>query len=248
MRQLEKAAGCKQKPMWSADGRRVAFRYMPQCDYRHDQVVLLDVASGRRFNLSRKLGVFGTSPSWAPDGRSLAFAGQRSKRGRPDPNDAPAGLYIASVDGSRYRRVTPTDVGEVQYPAWSPDGATIAFQVSRPPGFDIYSVAADGSDLTPLVHDQGLTEWPMWSPDGTQIAYGVEGATSGLWRMAADGSGKHEIRSGVGVPANWAPGAWLIANCRLHANQIGLCAIAPDGSAQLTLLAGIEAGFGAWKP
>lgn len=248
-RQLERDKGCKQRPLWSPDGRRIAFRFMPACDYTRDQVVLIDADGRNRFNLSRKIGVFGTSPSWSPDGVSIAFAGSRVRGGRPDPKDQPLGIYVAAADGSRHRRITPRSLGEVQYPMWSPYGRTIAFQVSRREGFELYTVAADGSGLERLTHGEGYTEWPMWSPDGQQIAYGVEGQTSALWVMQADGTRKHVLRRGLGVPANWAPGEWLVANCNLgRTGRIGVCAISPDGSARLTLLRGRDAGFAAWHP
>ncbi|MBA3261718.1 MAG: PD40 domain-containing protein [Thermoleophilaceae bacterium] len=250
-RQLDRGAGCKQRPIWSPDGRRIAFRFMPRCDYSSDQVVIIGADGRGRFNLSRKTGIFGTSPSWSPDGKSIAFAGTRTATtgGRPDPKDKPAGIYIASTDGRQQRRITPKRLGEVQYPIWSPDGRTIAFQISRGGSFELYSVAPDGSRLKRLTHNEGFTEWPMWSPDSKRIAYGVEGETSALWVMDADGTHKREIRSGVGVPANWAPGEWLVSNCNIRGTRkIGVCAIAPDGSAQLTLLGGKDAGFASWRP
>ena len=89
----------------------------------------------------------------------------------------------------------------------------------------------------------------MWSSDSHHIAYGLEGESSALWLMRSDGHDRHEIRSGIGVPANWAPGSWIVANCRIKARRrIGICALPPDGSAQITLLGGIDAGFAAWRP
>jgi Tol biopolymer transport system component len=249
MRQVERSAGCKQRPIWSPDGSRIAYRFMPKCDYTADQVVLAGAGGRERLNLSRRIGVFGNSPSWSPDGRRLAFAGIRAAGRRPDPRDRPLGLYVAAADGRRFRRLTPKRVGEVQYPMWAPDGHAIAFQVSKQEGFDIYTVAPDGSGLARLTSSEGYTEWPMWSPDSRQIAYGVEGEQAALWVMRDDGRGKHEIRSGVGVPANWAPGAWLVANCTLgRSRRIGICAVSPDGSTKRTLLGGMEAGFPAWRP
>ncbi len=233
MHQVDSDPGCKQRPMWSPDGKRIAYRFMPKCDYTSDQVVVQGANSHGRLNLSRKIGIFGNSPSWSPDGRWLTFAGVRAKRYRPDAKDEPMGLYVAASDGKSHRRLTAKRLGEVQYPMWSPDGRNIAFQVSRRQSFDIYTVAPDGSHLRRLTRNEGYTEWPMWSPDSRQIAYGIEGEKSALWVMQADGRNKHEIRSGVGVPANWAPGDWLVANCNLGGSKrIGVCAISPDGSSR----------------
>ncbi|MFL6765556.1 MAG: TolB family protein [Sphingomicrobium sp.] len=249
MRQVDSDPGCKQRPVWSPDGRWIAYRFMPKCDYSRDQVVVKAADGSRGVNVSRTIRVFGNSPSWSPDGRSIAFAGVRALRGRPDAADEPMGLYIATSDGRSHRRVTSKTIGEVQYPMWSPDGRTIAFQASRSESFDIYTVAPDGSRLRRLTHNEGFTEWPMWSPDSRRIAYGVEGEQSALWVMRADGRDKHELRSGVGVPANWAPGEWLVANCNSPGpKKIGICAISPDGAKEVRLLGGANAGFAAWRP
>jgi hypothetical protein len=61
--------------------------------------------------------------------------------------------------------------GNDQFPAWSPDGARLAFSRGAPGSRDIYVVNADGSgetDLTPGPDDE--TD-PSWSADGTQIAF-----------------------------------------------------------------------------
>ena len=155
---------------------------------------------------------------------------------------------MAAADGSDSIRITPRALGEVQYPAWSPDGALIAFQISKPSGFALYTIRPDGSGLRELTPGDAYTEWPMWSPDDKRIAYGLEGEQSALWTMAADGSSQHELRDGLGVPASWAPGAWLVSNCPLAESRTGVCGVSPDGSQQVTLLNGIDAGFPAWSP
>jgi Tol biopolymer transport system component len=43
-------------------------------------------------------------------------------------------------------------------PAWSPDGSRLAF--AR--GGDLYTVAADGSDLQPLIEEGGSNVDPDW--------------------------------------------------------------------------------------
>jgi Tol biopolymer transport system component len=252
LRKLDDGKGCKQRPVWAPDGRRIAYRFEPRCDYTLDQVVVIDVRTSRRLNISRRTGIFGNSPSWSSNGRRIAFAGIPIVGGKPA--RVPLGLYIAKSDGATARRVTPQSLGEVQYPFWSPNGKWIAFQISNrstASGFDLYRIEPDGSNLERLTKSGAsgvYNEWPMWSPDSKRIAYGVEGHQSALWAMSADGSAKHKIRSGIGVPASWAPGAWLVANCHLPGGRPGVCALSPSGSRLIRLLRGIDGGFPAWRP
>ena len=55
-------------------------------------------------------------------------------------------------------------------PAWSPDGCWIAFLSNREAGWDIFRMAADGTDIVRLTGGRA-TEAPAWSADGTQILF-----------------------------------------------------------------------------
>ena len=74
-------------------------------------------------------------PSWAPDGRSLAFMARRGED---------IGVYVVGANGGVPRRIATG-----AYPAWSPDGKLIAFRqgqgvsVVRPDGSGRRVVAAD---------------------------------------------------------------------------------------------------------
>src|SRR5207244_33978 len=54
-------------------------------------------------------------------------------------------------------------------PAWSPDGAKIAFVSDRDgynDNYEIYVMNADGSSVTRLTNSPGYDLVPAWSPDG----------------------------------------------------------------------------------
>ncbi|MEO2002728.1 MAG: hypothetical protein ABGY41_01350, partial [Candidatus Poribacteria bacterium] len=56
------------------------------------------------------------------------------------------------------------------WPAYSPDGSTIAFTSDRNGRDEIYTIRTDGSRLRRLT-DTGDDQRPRWSPDGQQIVF-----------------------------------------------------------------------------
>ena len=56
-------------------------------------------------------------------------------------------------------------------PAWSPDGARIAFVSARDGTYQIYVMNRDGSGITQLTRDLRLHSQLSWSPDGSRIAW-----------------------------------------------------------------------------
>jgi Tol biopolymer transport system component len=96
-------------------------------------------------------------------------------------------------------------------PAWSPDGAKIAFVLGPPEHLtayagdgDIYLINADGTGLERLT--TGLeSASPAWSPDGTRVVFTKDQGTS-LVIMNADGTGAEELRlKGEAYPPYQSP-------------------------------------------
>ena len=75
---------------------------------------------------------------------------------------------------------------------------------------DVWTIDADGTDLTRLTHSPAFEFDPSWSPDGTQIAYRSDrGDESEIWVMNADGTGQRRLTAGLS-PA-WSPDGSSIA-------------------------------------
>src|SRR5439155_18274181 len=75
---------------------------------------------------------------------------------------------------------------------------------------DVWTINADGTDLTRLTHSPGPDFDPSWSPDGTQIAFRSERSDEPeIWVMNADGTGQHRLAAGLSP--SWSPDGSKIA-------------------------------------
>lgn len=108
-------------------------------------------------------------PSWAADGRRLVFRGH-------------GGIYVMGIDGTGRRRVT-SGGGR---PAWSPDGAHIAFVSESSGESEIYIVDADGTGLRRLTGHPSADGSPRWSPDSRHVAFVSRRDAEGPGAMGAD--------------------------------------------------------------
>src|SRR5580765_4216813 len=124
-----------QAPVWSPDGRRIAF-LSRRDGGKEIYVVNADGSGQRRLTGDARFPAYTgakSTPTWSPNGRQILFEGGPGAY-RP--------VYVVNADGSGQRRLARNGSS----PAWSPDGRTIAF-FSDP---KIYLMNADGSEHRPL--------------------------------------------------------------------------------------------------
>ena len=199
---------------WAPDGRHIAFLMTDpkteeeekadkeKRDWRTlDQNVKMarlyvapvdkDAAGNRQ---SRKLttGDYSVSAfSWAPDGRSIAFSHQRT----PSPDDWPT-ADISSVDvASGATRALANSRAAEQNPLFSPDGTSIAFEMSGDPprwafATTIRVMAADGRSPRSLAETpDGQPGLVGWAADGSRVYFSeTSGVVQRLFVLPLDGT------------------------------------------------------------
>ena len=126
---------------------------------RESLVYLVPITGGTPRRITQK------SPSywhgWSPDGKTLAFVGQRN--GEFD-------IYAIPVAGGEETRLT-TAKGLDDGPEYSPDGKYIYFNSERTGHMQIWRMKSDGSDQEQVFSDD-LNNWfPHISPDGQWMVF-----------------------------------------------------------------------------
>jgi Tol biopolymer transport system component len=126
-------------------------------------------------------------------------------------------ICTADLDGANMRQLTRQPAHtQALFPAWSPDGARLTYEV-RPDeesdASDIYSMNADGSGQTNLTrHSEWRNRGATWSPDGATILFDsmrntdYSGNPRNLYVMCPDGSGvRRLLASQWGESGDWSP-------------------------------------------
>jgi TolB protein len=161
---------------WSRDGRRLAVTWLRGKRSRvyglfgpvKDTIL---PAPSRGLPITARQG---SDATWSADGFWVAFATTRTGNSE---------IYRVRPDGTGPENLTRNPSQDVE-PAYSPDGAHIAFASDRDGGaFRIYVMRADGSDPRAVAADvpgRGQRR-PAWSPDGRVLAFAVQGVGVVIW-------------------------------------------------------------------
>ena len=104
-------------------------------------------------------------------------------------------VYTVPITGGVPTRITAKAPSYLH--GWSPDGKYLVYTAQRNGDYDIFRIAADGSDgdhETQLTTAPGLDDGPEYSPDGKYIYFNaVRSGTMQIWRMNTDGSNQEQV-------------------------------------------------------
>jgi dipeptidyl aminopeptidase/acylaminoacyl peptidase len=197
-------------PRWSPDGRWLAFISSRDDKKENDQLWLLDRTGGEARPLTKLNGSV-VDYVWSPTSRAIALVVMdpdpnaesddvKEEDKKPKPIVVDRFQFKRDVDGylgTRRQRLTMVDITtgatrrlnsgdfDDHLPAFSPDGARIAFVSNRDPdpdrsyNTDLWVASAAGSNQAPTRlttfagadNDPDYETYPAWSPDGRNIAY-----------------------------------------------------------------------------
>ena len=196
--QLTDSPADKWGPVWSPDGKQIAF-VSNEVPYSHIYIIDLSTKQIHRFLPSAKGN--DSAPSYSPDGQWIAFTSDRNG----------FNLYKAHPDGSGEVQITFSKLDD--RPKWSPDGKTIVFRrLAKNSSFfngnEIFIVGSDGKNAKELTDNNVGDDWPSFSSDGKWIVFSEEeNGQNKLMIMSLSDNGPSQIYSTgiIGTAPEWQP-------------------------------------------
>jgi TolB protein len=152
------ATRCNNDHGISPDGTQLAISDNSQEEHQ-SLVYIVPIGGGAPRRITQK------SPSywhgWSPDGKTLAFVGERN--GEFD-------IYTIPAAGGEEARLT-TAPGLDDGPEYTPDGKYIYFNSERTGHMQIWRMRADGSEQEQVTFGEENDWFPHFSPDGQQMVF-----------------------------------------------------------------------------
>ena len=183
---------------WDGTGSRFALATIRQ---GRPSLVILDVDRRSSHELAIPAVDEIYSPTWSPDGRTIAFSAMTG--GVSD-------LFAADASSGALRRLTDDAYADLQ-PSWSPDGRAIAFATDRfttnlsSLTFGDYRIAMFDVQSAAIAPVAGLDAAnhldPSWTPDARGLYFVADpGGVSNIFRVSlADGAVRQITSVATGV-------------------------------------------------
>lgn len=225
----------KQRPSWARDGRRLLFARHERGG-SHIWQYVLDLGNPK--SPARRL-TDRSAPEYngafSPDATRVLFvaitlSGTQGNLDIAAVNADGTGLKTVIGDGQQ--------LAHQDWPSWSPDGKRFAFSSTHEGNQEVYTAAADGTDLVRLTQSPGLDTHPCWSPDGQSIAFATD-RWGGLELASVRLDGTHLVRltksAGLDDYPAYSPDGSRLAFVSNRDGQFEIYLAASDGSGPCNL-------------
>ena len=165
-------------PSWSDDGEQVVFvASSGESEMEYSEDIYVMNADGSNVRQVTDTRAYESSPSFFPDGETIAFARYSNRNG--------SDIFTIKLDGSGITKLTDDPGFYEESVAISPDGQRIDFsRYGR--SSEIFVMDADGTNPVNVTKTGRVDEFEMdWSPDGKKIAF-TSYRFSGIMDLAAE--------------------------------------------------------------
>ena len=164
LRRITFAPGVDELPIWSPDGKRIAYA----SNGRQEAFVVPVDGSAQEQSLMKNDGHFHLQ-SWSPDGKLIAY----EKLGSPGQYE----IWMLPMEGDRKPYPYLATQFRVTQPAFSIDGKWLAYTSNESGRSEVYVQRFPGPGEKVQVSTDGGSN-PVWSRDGKQLVYENTGT---LW-------------------------------------------------------------------
>lgn len=192
--QLTDKPGRAMTPVWSPDGRFIAYAQIPNDGTVEKNFLFIIPALG---GAEQKIyeAPHLSSLDWSPDGKTLVFSARSEQ-------NAPNNLFAISLETREVRQITFSADDNFTDPDFSPDGKMISFVRVKNKMSEIYVVPlAGGEPQQILTNAKFIIGRARWTPDGENLIFGSNRSGNyRLWKVSTNG-GEPELVNGAGEPA-----------------------------------------------
>lgn len=189
---LTDAKGYDAECDYSPDGSKIVFCSTRDGDgtLNDGEIYIMDADGKNQTRLTNEKGYDG-GPFFSPDGKKILW------RHFEDAEQKVAEVWTMNIDGSDKKQVTKLRALSWA-PYYHPSMKWIVFASNfEDPGFELYLIRPDGTDLTRLTYSQGFDGLPVFSADGKKL----------MWTSNRFESRSHIVIADVILPGEAPPPA-----------------------------------------
>jgi Tol biopolymer transport system component/DNA-binding winged helix-turn-helix (wHTH) protein len=200
LRLTKQASSIDFNPVWSPDGRYIAF-----CRILKGQtgIYIIPALGGAERRVREtfwekqefyEVFWYDGRLSWSPDGKLIAFSDRASR------NEPASSISLLSLDSLEVRRLTSPQRSRGDFnPQFSPDGQTLAFNRGSQGIHSIYTVPVSGGEEQRLISGAAFNEGLTWAPDGRDIVFAKASwlqDAGWLWKISLYGGEPERLQFG----------------------------------------------------